>query len=784
MLKKLVYTLLYLIPLLNFSQDFSQLWEGHFSYLNIIDVSQGDDKLYVAAENAVFTYDLSTNEIETISTINGLSGESISSIHYSSVYGLLLIGYENGLIDIVSNSNNEILTVIDILEKPTIPPTNKKIKHFNEFNDSVYISTDYGISVYNLNNLEFGDTYFIGNSGSQIVVNETSIFGDFIYAACQDNNGFKKAIHANDNLIDFQQWQTAVSGSFINTQTLDGKLYVIGSNNKIYEVIDDSLNELFTYNLAPLDFKVVNNNLTVATRSNVFIYDNDFNLLSEIALSEEFDTNYTSAIMGSENEMYIGTKDFGILKTTINNELMFEEIHPQGPLLNNSFSVEAFGGDLWLTFGDYTISYNPSPVRSRGISHLNENEWFNIPYDSVFGAKNLNKISINPNNQNQVFISSFGNGILEINDNQPTILHDNTNSGLESLILPNNPNFTSIRVSGSNFDDNGVLWSATCLVENVLKSYNPSTNQWQSYSFSSLNENPFGTLGYGDVVIDNNGNKWIAGYSYGVVGVKTNGGSAIIKNIIGEEGEGNLPTNYISTLQVDNSNQLWIGTSNGLRVVYNTESIFSEEEPRAEEIIILDDGIPKELLFQQHISDIEVDGSNNKWIGTISAGLFYFSENGQETIFHFTKDNSPLPSNNIVDVSIDDSSGKVYIATDNGLVAFKAGGSKPKTDLENAFVYPNPVRPTFNITQERVKIKDISENVNIKITDIEGNLVAEAQSNTNLRYNGYNLEIDGGTAFWNGKNLANNIVASGVYLVLLSDLDTLDTKVLKLMIVR
>ncbi len=168
----------------------------------------------------------------------------------------------------------------------------------------------------------------------------------------------------------------------------------------------------------------------------------------------------------------------------------------------------------------------------------------------------------------------------------------------------------------------------------------------------------------------------------------------------------------------------------------------------------------------------------------ITTGLFYFSENGQETIYHFTKDNSPLPSNNIIDMSIDSSSGKVYIATDKGLVAFRSGGSKPKTDLENAFVYPNPVRPTFNITDERVKIKDISENINIKITDIEGNLVAEAQSNTNARYKGYNLEIDGGTAFWNGKNLANNIVKSGVYLVLLSDMDTLETKVLKLMVIR
>ena len=245
-----------------------------------------------------------------------------------------------------------------------------------------------------------------------------------------------------------------------------------------------------------------------------------------------------------------------------------------------------------------------------------------------------------------------------------------------------------------------------------------------------------------------------------------------------------MPSNDIRAIKIDNRNQLWIGTDKGLRVLYNPESLFSDEGAQANEIIIVEDGIPKELLFQQWISDIEVDGSNNKWIGTISNGLFYFSENGQETIYHFTKDNSPIPSNNIIDVSVDLSKGIVYIATDKGLVSFRSGGSKPTSNLETAFVYPNPVRPTFDITDQRVKIKDISENINIKITDIEGNLVAEAQSNTNLRYKGYNLEIDGGTAFWNGKNLANNVVRSGVYLVLLSDLDTLETKVLKLMVIR
>ncbi len=781
---RLLYILISLMPLLLVSQDYSNLWDGHFSYLNIKDVSQGKDKIYAASENAIFTYDLLTNEINTISTINGLSGETISTLHYSEAFGLLLIGYENGLIEIVIDSNEDVLRVIDILEKPTIPPTDKKINHFNEFENVVYISTDYGISVYSLTDLEFGDTYYIGNSGDQIKVSETVIYGEFIYAACLENNGLKKAIYTSNNLIDFQQWQTVLGGNFLHAQAINDKLYVTQTNLKIYEVVNDSLIELFTYPSAPLDFYVNNSNFVVTTKDNVYVYDADFNLIVEVTPILEFDSDFTSAILGTDNNLYIGTKEFGILRTSLSNTTEMIEFHPDGPLFNNIFSLKANEGELWATYGEYDIFYNPYPITRRGISHLIDEDWFNTPYDSVLGAAELNKITINPNNNDQVFISSFFNGLLELNNNSPTILYNETNSGLESLILPNNPNYIDIRVSGAFFDSNGLLWTITSLIDSPLKSFNPLSGQWQSYSFAGIIEDPFSNNGFVDLVVDNNQNKWVGSYEYGVIGVKTSGSNPTIKNLVGEAGEGNLPDKYVSALKLDDRNQLWIGTIKGLRVLYNPESLFTDEGAQADEIIIVEDGIPKELLFQQWISDIEVDGSNNKWIGTIANGLFYFTENGQETIYHFTKDNSPIPSNNIIDVSVDLSIGRVYIATDKGLVSFRSGGSKPTLNLESAFAYPNPVRPTFNITDQRVKIKDISENINIKITDIEGNLVAEAQSNANLRYKGYNLEIDGGTAFWNGKNLANNVVKSGVYLVLLSDLDTLETKVLKLMVIR
>ena len=763
------------------AQDFSALWEGHFSYLNIKDVVQGNNKIYAASENVIFTYDLTTLELNKISTINGLSGESISTIHYSEAFKLLIIGYENGLIEIVFEQTDDVLSVVDILEKQTIPPDNKRINHFNEYNGLVYISTDFGISVYDLARLEFGDTFFIGNGGTQIIVNQTTVFENSIYAACMSSSGIRTASIDNSNLIDYQEWTQIIGGNFLGIETLENKLYTTRANKKIYEINNNLLNELFAYTNILLDLKSSNNNLIVTTKENVYVYDVNFNLLVNLRASIDFNTEFTTAISTLEG-VYIGTKDFGVLKTTIDNPLEFTEIHPNGPLRNNTFSVQAKFNNVWATYGDYTLDFNPFPLKEFGISHLFQEEWKNITYDSLFDSRNLNVISINPLNTRQVFVSSFKDGILEFNDGEPTTRYDQTNSGLESLILPGNPNFVGIRVSGTAFDQDGLLWSITSRIDKPLKSYNPSSGQWQSFDFTSLIPNSLiDELGFSDIVIDGSRNKWIGGHDFGVIGFNENGNN--LKSIFNED-QANMPDPHVRALALDKRNQLWIGTIRGLRVLYNTSNFFTDENIRTEAIIILEDGIPKELLEQQFISDIKVDGSNNKWIATIGAGLFYFSPNGQQTIFHFTKDNSPLPSNNINDVAIDDENGLVYIATDRGLLSFSSGSSSPKDDLIDAFIYPNPVRPSFNLAEDKVKIKDVSENVNIKITDIEGNLVAEAESRRNLRHKGFNLEIDGGTAYWNGKNLANNTVASGVYLVMLYDLDTFETRVLKLMIVR
>ena len=758
-------------------------WEAYFSYNSIKDIEIGSDIIYAASENAIFTYDPYTNSIETITTIEGLSGDYITTIKYSENYNLLMIGYETGLMEVYDLNTNTVLKVVDILNQITIPPNNRRINDFYEFDNLVYISTNYGISIYDMQSLEFGDTYYIGFNGTQTRVHQITLNNNEIYAATSD--GLKKANLNNPNLIDFQFWQTPFLGDFLSVISVADQVFTIKSDNILYAVNDNSLSPVLSFTEPILRLEPNENNFSIITANKVYYYQEDLSLLSSYNNSPDLNTTFTTSKIFNDI-IYIGTLGSGMLKTSNNSNDLYEKIIPNGPLRNNPFSLHFGYGDLWVTFGDYDEDFNPNPNREYGFSFLENNIWTNVSYDSIQQniekpVYNLNAIAINPVNSDQVFISSFQHGLLKFEKNNSLELLDDTNSALQSLVLAGS-NYKSIRVSDLKFDNQGFLWSLTSLVEDPLKKFNLTTNQWQTYSFSSIIDDPIlDENGFGPLVIGPDGTKWVGSYRNGVIGFNDNGN--LIRQIVGED-VANLPINHIKSLALDNNNILWIGTYKGLRILYNTSNFFTEDVITTSPIIFIEDGLPKELLELQFITAIIVDGSNNKWISTVDSGVFYLSSDGQNTIYHFTKDNSPLPSNGITSMAQNQNDGTIYFGTNRGLVAFKAGGSSPSNSLEDAYAYPNPVRPGFNIEIDKIKIKNLSENINIKITDIEGNLVAEAQSNTNLRFKGYNLAIDGGTAYWNGKNLADRTVASGVYVVLISDLNTIETNVLKIMLIR
>ena len=756
-------------------------WDTYFSFNSISSIGDGEGIIYFASYNAIFSYDTSSFQIEKFDTLNELSGDEISAFYHSINNNIIAIGYSSGFLQLIDLYSNTIINVYDILNKPSIPADRKIINHFNQNGDEILISTGYGISVFDLNEFEFGDTYYIGDFASMLDISSTVVNENFIYASSSEL-GILRA-NLDSNLIEFNNWQTIYTGSVNELFLNDNNIFFYDD----YNVMGFKNEEII--NLLALDNQIKNvsasdSKIIIISSENCLIYNDQLSQLLDVFESQKYLTTFNDGII-KNNKIYIATSEKGVLLIN-NNTNDYSYLKPDGPLENNIFSVETLNNQTWVSFGNYTEYFNPYPLKFSGISNYDENldRWLNISKDSIPNQSvNLNNISINPFNNNNVFISSFHGGLMEMDNFNFVEFYNNNNSELESLST-SDPEYESLRISDIEFDQNGDLWVLNCRIDSPLKSYNLDNNNWNSYDFTEIINDGFqDELGFNDIEIDDYGNKWIAGLRSGLIGFNNELGNIQLRKVFSQD-QSDMPSSYVKSIAVDNNNHLWIGTVQGLRVLYNTSSFFETPIVTTQKIVILEDGIPRELLEQQYITNIEVDGANNKWVGTIGSGVFYFSPNGQQTIYHFTKDNSPLPSNNINDISINFTNGKVYFATDQGLVSFDTGSTSSSENFSDAFIYPNPVRPQFNSQLDKIKINGLTENVNLKITDIAGNLVAEAQSNINPRYRNFNLEIDGGTAFWNGKNLRNQNVASGVYIIMLSDLDSYETKILKLMIIR
>lgn len=771
---KSIFTLfISFVSLLTFAQETSLDWKGYFSYNHIVDISPAEDELYVATDNAFFTIDKATFEMETFSTVDGLSGKNVSCGYYSENTGVYVLGYETGLLQIFDAATREFTSVVEIENKNTIPGNTKTINHIMEYNGYLYISCDFGISVYDAEYLEFDDTYYIGENGAQIRVRQTAFYEGYLYAATE--NGIYRAMASNENIIDFEHWELVTEGDWRGIAVSNGDLVGVYSN-RLYAYDGTSFQQQATvWNASEL--KSAEDYTLVTRRDRFYAFSSEYDLDFSVQTSELEDfsnVRLTSAYL-EDGLLFLGTERNGLLVFAFGDLESVIKVHPNGPLFNNVFGMKLVLHKLWAVFGEYGSSYNPysnGGPHSRGISILNSRteEWNVIPYDSLQQAQSLCNIVYNPNKVREVYIGSFFSGLLRIENEGETIeLYDENNSPLEDLIDPEDLDYhEDVRVSAMAFDEDENLWVVSSKVPDAVKVLDAQGN-WESYSISEVIPDPFNTdRGVKEMVIAGNGYKFITTANHGLLGFYENNGSELVKLLREGEGNGNLPANDVRAIALDQNNQLWIGTISGLRVLYNVSNFFSTSGVQASNIVIEENGEASELMYQQAINDIFVDGSNNKWIATADSGAFYVSSDGQETIYHFTRDNSPLPSNNVNQIEVSEETGEVYFATDRGLVSFTGRATGGKDDYSEAYAYPNPVRPEY---EGNVTLTNLMSGSRVKITDAAGNLVYDAVS-------------QGGTVQWNLTAFDQYKVASGVYLAMVTD-DTGDqTEVVKIMVIR
>ncbi|MDG1190088.1 MAG: two-component regulator propeller domain-containing protein [Flavobacteriales bacterium] len=737
-------------------------WKDYLPYNNAISVCKMNNRIYTATENSIFYLDIQDNTINRLNKITGLSDVGISCMEINEELNLIVVAYESTIIDIISGDS--IYSLTDIERENIIGE--KRINNITYNNQKAYLSCTFGIIELDPIKKEILNTFYL-NAGATLAVSDIVFSGEDMYAAT--SLGIHKG-SMGSNLSDYNSWSLVVSEEGINDLEIAyGKIYLTKSESDSIFVFEDSVRVV--NHIPNLKFiETDKETLYVGSRSklNTLNASNQLNTLAESSI-----LYFISDVINDDGKYWIAEKAKSLV--SINEQGGFQTFTPEGPETNLAYSVSSSGEKLFLSPGGTSIIWNNNNTYE-GFYWSDGYEWKDVPYTGLSGARDVTTLLESSNGD--LFVGTWNTGVLQLKFNaeldnysiHKEYNHITTNGGLETL--ENNPssgNYGWLRVKGMAFDKNGLLWISNSLTEKSLAFMN-TDEEWQSLkikSYSTLNSH------LGDLIIDDNGQKWFyIGKGGGIIVYNDNDTPEIStddqdKRLTTTAGSGGLPSNYVYSLAKDRDGEIWVGTDKGVAVFYSPENIFDLNSD-AQLVLVENDGYVEPIIANETVKAIAIDGANRKWFGTQSSGVFVYSADGSEQIHHFNTSNSPIFSDNINDISINHETGEVFIATDKGLISYGGGATEAENPHQNVLVYPNPVRENY---YGPIAIKNVVENANVKITDINGNLISS-------------FAALGGQAVWDGKNQFGERPSTGVYLVFTTNPIGTETNVAKILFIK
>ena len=761
-------------------------WRTHFAYNNVSQIAQSANKIYAVSEGALFSIDKQDGGMEFYSKISGLNGSNISRIEYDSANQELLLIYSNGNIDIMSTGG--VINIPDLYNKQM--SSSKDVNDIQFYQNKAYLSCNFGIVVLNMQKKEVADTYFIGTNASEVKVLNNTINNGIIYALTTST--IYQASVSETHLVNFEFWSATTglpgSGNFQKIASFAGQLILL-RGGKLFKQGSNNLWTPFLSDITATNFNVSNGSMHVFANNAVYLIDNQFNSKTVSDIGTITDAEYDS----ENNTYYFAGNALGVIsyKQTGTETPIITYFKPAGPTVNMPWDMTFAGQKLFVVPG----GRGAAQYLREGVVMMFENGvWTNIMAQSIKSQTghpvlDFMNVAVDPNDDKHFFVTSYGTGLYEFKNNEFFFWHNYLSGSTIETVDSNDP-YNFMRLDGAIYDQNGNLLfinirEGKAIGIKILLADGTWTKLM--YPFPNMNQPLFPTLGRIMISNQNSNQKWIPSVrstpgififdDNGTIKDQTDDKSVFISPFTYPEIDNNGQTqliniypNTVSTIAQDKNGVVWVGTDmgpflfNNLSKVYDADYTCSRVKiPRYDSTNLAD-----YLLVNENIQAIAIDGANRKWIGTKSSGVYLMSENGQQTIQQFTVSNSPLLSNNIVSIAINPQTGEVFFGTDQGLVSYQSDASEAGSSFNNVYAYPNPVRQGYNGV---ITITGLLANTQVKITDINGNLVSETVSNGSL-------------ATWDGKDAHGRRVSTGIYLAICASADGTQSTITKILVIN
>lgn len=743
---KIQYRLISLLALLGYCCPFSLCfaqesipigtWRAHISYNSIHAVVATPEKIYGAASNGIMVLNVSDKSMESYNKLNGLSGSDISALNFSDATGHLIITYADGNIDVIKD--NRISNFSQLKTSATITGS-KKINHISIRDGLAYLAADYGLVVFDTERLEVKETWRdLSSAGTTLKILQSTFKGDSIFLATE--NGVI-AGDLSDNLMDFNKWKRFQTGNMNATVQaitfFNEKVYAAISSSGLYSYENGVwTQENFLQNVPLQSLHAALDRLFIAQATRIWTLDTS----GELNEVTSHLIVYPQAITTDETgDIWIGDMRHGLVSNAEGN---FVSYLLNGPSFSDAFRLTYQNNTLFAVHGGYM---QDQPLHKAGMVDVFSSMWESVetPLEDITDIQVRGATT---------FASSFGGGIQAGNLISPETIYNASNSPLTNT----DANGDSVNITALAASDDGI-WIANYDAESSLHLLT-NDNTWQSFSFQVLAaQYPV------EVAVDYYRNVWmVLDPSKGggiIVFNKEENRRAYLTEVIGS---GGLPDRAVRSIAMDLEGSVWVGTDKGVSYFTNPFSVF---EPGADGIEPVFES--RYLLREDMVTAMAVDGGNRKWIGT-ERGVWLFNPTGEELIYNFTEENSPLLSNVIRDIEINPATGEVFFATSKGIVSFRSDATEAEPFFQDVKIFPNPVTADFNGT---IGISGLAADAFVKITDISGKLVWQTRAN-------------GGTASWNGSDYNGRKACTGIYLVFSSSEDGSESFVGKIAVIK
>lgn len=763
-MKKLIYSfLLFIIASSAFAQAIGE-WQTHLAYNNVTQTAPAGKLVYTLSDGALFSYNNEDESIRLFDKVNILSDNNISYIKYSNTNNALIIVYKNSNIDILINE--EIYNIPDFMNKTM--SQDKTLNSINISGDYAYLSTNFGILILNLKKKEITNTYVLNKKVYASVIKENTIY------AATENGLFSGQI--TDNLLDNNNWKKISETVFNQLLFFENKIIGNQLYNGIYQYDDDS--KTFSQLISGYySFADVFDEKLIAGNSNSIVIFDHYNSFKYMDLEDKF----IHLSYSKNNNTYWGSNGEDGLNgyVLIDNKLKkyISSIKPNSPKRNLPYYMTFTNNRLLICGGGMTDNRLNNPGT---IMMLEDKNWYSFQEEGIkditgLDYKDITSVIQDPNDSEHHFASSGGEGIYEFKDRKFIKLYSIGNSTLKTILPNDKYKLNYIRTNGLQYDKNHNLWMVNSLVDNIINVLKDD-GKWISFYHPELSGKPT----FERIIFDKRGWAWVTSMRYepGVFCFNTNGTledttddkTKFIGSFVNQDGT-NLGKLNILSIAEDKSGAIWIGTEKGPIIINNPTKFFDDDFYCTQIKVPRNDGtnLADFLLANEKINAICIDGANRKWIGTESNGIFLLSEDGLETIHHFSTSNSPLLSDKIQSLVINPNTGELYIGTDQGLISYMSDATEGGNSFsESAHAYPNPVKPDYTGV---ITVTGLIRDSDVKVTDISGNLI----------YSGTSV---GGQFTWDGKNSKGKRVASGVYLVLAADAEGKEGIATKILVIK